>query len=101
MLPLLLFNVISGLVMDKAQDLAKDHVEEMIDNIFPKDAKKELDKVIKEDPTHIFNTAKEALMGAVEGKLPISMKDGKILPIELSIKIKYDPSTGSVEVVKS
>ena len=100
MLPLLLFNVISGLVMDKAQDLAKDHVEEMIDNIFPKDAKKELDKVIKEDPTHIFNTAKEALMGAVEGKLPISMKDGKILPIELSIKIKYDPSTGSVEVVK-
>ena len=101
MLPLLLFNVISGLVMDKAQDLAKDHVEEMIDNIFPKDAKKELDKVIKEDPTHIFNTAKEALMGAVEGKLPISMKNGKILPIELSIKIKYDPSTGSVEVVKS
>ncbi len=101
MLPLLLFNVISGLVMDKAQDLAKDHVEEMIDNIFPKDAKKELDKVIKEDPTHIFNTAKEALMGAVEGKLPISMKDGKILPIELSIKIKYDPSTGSVEVMKS
>jgi len=80
MLPLLLFNVISGLVMDKAQDLAKDHVEEMIDNIFPKDAKKELDKVIKED---------------------ISMKDGKILPIELSIKIKYDPSTGSVEVMKS
>ena len=40
-------------------------------------------------------------MGAVEGKFPISMKDGKILPIELSIKIKYDPSTGSVEVMKS
>ena len=79
MLPILLFNVISGLVMDKAQDLAKDHVEKMIDDILPKDAKKELDKVIKEDTTHTFNTAKEALMGAVEGKLPISMKDGKIL----------------------
>jgi len=101
MLPILLFNVISGLVMDKAQDLAKDHVEKMIDDILPKDAKKELDKVIKEDTTHTFNTAKEALMGAVEGKLPISMKDGKILPIELCIKIKYDPSTGSVEVMKS
>ena len=35
MLPLLLFNVISGLVMDKAQDLAKDHVERMIDDILP------------------------------------------------------------------
>jgi len=101
MLPLLLFNVISGLVMDKAQDLAKDHVERMIDDILPDSAKKELDKVVKSDPSHTFTTAKDALMGAVEGKLPISMKDGKILPIELSIKIKYDPSTGSVEVVKS
>ena len=101
MLPLLLFNVISGLVMDKAQDLAKDHVESMIDDILPDSAKKELDKVVKADPSHTFTTAKDALMGAVEGKLPISMKDGKILPIELSIKIKYDPSTGSIEVVKS
>ena len=101
MLPLLLFNVISGLVMDKAQDLAKDHVERMIDDILPDSAKKELDKVVKSDPSHTFTTAKDALMGAVEGKLPISMKDGKILPIELSIKIKYDPSTGSVEVVES
>jgi len=101
MLPLLLFNVISGLVMDKAQDLAKDHVERMIDDILPDSAKKELDKVVKSDPSHTFTTAKDALMGAVEGKLPISMKDGKILPIELSIKIKYDPSTGSVEVMKS
>ena len=101
MLPLLLFNVISGLVMDKAQDLAKDHVERMIDDILPDSAKKELDKVVKADPSHTFITAKDALMGAVEGKFPISMKDGKILPIELSIKIKYDPSTGSVEVMKS
>ena len=101
MLPLLLFNVISGLVMDKAQDLAKDHVERMIVDILPDSAKKELDKVVKADPSHTFTTAKDALMGAVEGKLPIPMKDGKILPIELSIKIKYDPSTGSVEVMKS
>tara|TARA_Y100001949_G_scaffold73551_1_gene62418 strand:- start:314 stop:619 length:306 start_codon:yes stop_codon:yes gene_type:complete len=101
MLPILLFNVISGLVMDKAQDLAKDHVEKMIDDILPDSAKKELDKVVKADPSHTFTTAKDALMGAVEGKLPIPMKDGKILPIELYIKIKYDPSTGSIEVVKS
>ena len=101
MLPLLLFNVISGLVMDKAQDLAKDHVERMIDDILPDSAKKELDKVVKSDPSHTFTNAKDALMGAVEGKFPISMKNGKILPIELSIKIKYDPSTGSVEVMKS
>ena len=101
MLPLLLFNVISGLVMDKAQDLAKDHVERMIDDILPDSAKKELDKVVKSDPSHTFTTAKDALMGAVEGKFAISMKNGKILPIELSIKIKYDPSTGSVEVMNS
>ena len=101
MLPVLLFNVIAGLVIDKAQDLAKEHVEAMIDDLLPDSAKKELDKVVKADPSHTFTTAKDALMGAVEGKFPISMKNGKILPIELSIKIKYDPSTGSVEVMKS
>ena len=32
MLPLLLFNVISSLVVDKATDLATEHVESMIDD---------------------------------------------------------------------
>ena len=62
----LLFNVISGLVVDKATDLATEHVEEMIDDLLPDNAKKELDKIIKEDPSHQFETAKEALIGAVE-----------------------------------
>ena len=100
MLPVLLFNVISGLVMDKAQDLAKDHVESMIDSILPKEAKKELDKLVKEDPTHKFNTAKDALMGAVEGKLPVVKADGSLLPIEVTIKLKIDPTTGSFDIVK-
>ena len=43
MLPVLLFNVLSGLVVDKATNLAKEHVEEMIDNILPQEAKDELD----------------------------------------------------------
>ena len=46
MLAGLLFNVISGLVMDKAQDLATAHVEKMIDSIIPDAAKKELDTVM-------------------------------------------------------
>ena len=71
MLPILLFNVISSLVVDKATDLATEHVESMIDDLLPKDAKKELDKFIKDDPAHTFTNAKDALMGAVEGKLPI------------------------------
>ena len=100
MLPLagMLFNVVAGLIVDKAQDLAHEHVEKMIDDILPDKAKKELDKIVKEDPTHTFENAKDALMGAVEGKLPISLKDGKVLPIELTIKVKYDPTTGSIEV---
>ena len=100
MLPLagMLFNVVAGLVVDKAQDLAHEHVEKMIDDILPDKAKKELDKVVKEDPSHTFENAKDALMGAVEGKLPINLKDGKVLPIELTIKVKYDPTTGSIEV---
>ena len=101
MLPVLLFNVISSLVVDKCTDLATEHVEAMIDEILPDSAKKELDKIIKADPTHVFDNAKDALQGAVEGKLPVQLKDGKVLPIEITFKVKYDPTTGSFDVDKS
>ena len=100
MLPMLLFNVVSSLVVDKAQDLAKEHVEKMIDDIFPDDAKEELDEIIKSDPAHQFESATEALQGAMEGKLPISLKDGTMKPIELNFKVKYDPNSGKVDIVQ-
>ena len=100
MLPLLLFNVISSLVVDKATDLATEHVEGMIDDLLPKEAKKELDKFIKDDPAHTFTNAKDALMGAVEGKLPIIKADGTVKPIEMTFTLKYDPTTGSFDIVK-
>ena len=98
MLPLLLFNVISSLVVDKATDLATEHVESMIDDLLPSSAKKELDKAIKEDPAHQFTTAKEALMAAVDGNLPITKADGTLKPIEKTFTIIFDPTTGSVEI---
>ena len=100
MLPLLLFNVISSLVVDKATDLAMEHVESMIDDLLPTSAKKELDKAIKDDPAHIFTNAKDALMGAVEGKLPIMKADGTLKPIEITFTVSYDPTTGSVDIEK-
>ena len=101
MLPLagMLFNVVAGLIVDKAQDLAHEHVEKMIDDVLPDKAKKELDKIVKEDPTHTFENAKDALMGAVEGKLPINLKDGTLKPIELTVKVKFDPNTQKIEVI--
>ena len=101
MLPLagMLFNVVAGLIVDKAQDLAHEHVEKMIDDVLPDKAKKELDKIVKEDPTHTFENAKDALMGAVEGKLPINLKDGTLKPIELTVKVKFDPNTQKLEVI--
>ena len=101
MLPVLLFNVISSLVVDKCTDLATEHVEPMIDEILPDKAKKELDKIVKDDPSHTFDNAKDALMGAVEGKLPIVKADGTLKPIEMTFTIKYDPTTGSIDVDKS
>ena len=100
MLPILLFNVISSLVVDKATDLATEHVESMIDDLLPKDAKKELDKFIKDDPAHTFTNAKDALMGAVDGKLPIMKADGTLKPIERTFTVSYDPTTGSVDIDK-
>ena len=101
MLPLLLFNVISSLVVDKATDLATEHVESMIDDLLPDSAKKELDKAIKADPSHTFDNAKDALMAAGEGKLPIVKADGTLKPIEVTFTVKYDPTTGSVDIDKS
>ena len=101
MLPVLLFNVISSLVVDKCTDLATEHVESMIDDLLPESAKKELDKAIKADPSHTFDNAKDALMGAVEGKLPIVKADGTLKPIEMTFTVKYDPTTGSIDVDKS
>ena len=98
MLPVLLFNVISGLVVDKATDLATEHVEEMIDDLLPDNAKKELDKIVKEDPSHQFETAKEALIGAVEGKLPIVKADGTLKPIEMTFTVTFDPTTVSMDI---
>ena len=98
MLPLLLFNVISSLVADKATDLATEHVESMIDDLLPSSAKKELDKAIKEDPAHQFTTAKEALMAAVDGNLPIIKADGTLRPIEKSFTVTYNPTDGSIDI---
>ena len=102
MLPLagMLFNVVSGLIMDKASTLAKEHVEKMIDDVLPDEAKQELDEIIKSDPEHTFESANDALIGAAESKLPIPMKDGKLLPIEQSFTIKFDPNTRQVEFVQ-
>ena len=102
MLPLagLLFNVISSLVVDKATDLATEHVENMLEDILPDSAKKELDKIIKEDSHHTFTNAKDALMGAVEGKLPILKADGTLKPIEITFTVKYDPTSGSIDIEK-
>ena len=101
MLPVLLFNVISSLVVDKATDLAQEHVESMIDDLLPKEAKKELDKAIKDDPAHPHTNAKDALMAAVEGKLPIVKADGTLKPIEFNIKVSFDPTTGEIDIDKS
>ena len=62
-------------------------------------AKKELDKIIKSDTSHTFNNAKDALKGAVEGKLPVQLKDGKFMPLELTVTLKFDPNTQKIEVL--
>ena len=96
----MLFNVLSSLVVDKATDLAQEHVEDMIEDLLPESAKKELDKAVKDDPTHQFTNAKDALMGAVEGKLPIVKADGTLKPIEITFTVSYDPTTGSIDIEK-
>ena len=44
--------------------------------------------------------AKDALLAAVEGKLPIVKADGTLKPIEMTFTVSYDPTTGSIDVEK-
>ena len=45
--------------MDKAQSLASDHVEAMIDANFDKDQKEALDKVVNAMPDNSFKSVRE------------------------------------------
>ena len=46
MIPALLLNVIKGLIVDKAQNLAVEHVKSAIGGILSDDDMKELDKIV-------------------------------------------------------
>ena len=59
MLETLLLNTIKSLVLDKAQSLASDHVEAMIDANFNEDQKKALDAVVDAMPDNSFKSVKE------------------------------------------
>lgn len=59
MLEGLLINLVKSLVMDKAQSLASDHVEAMIDANFDDDQKQALDKVVDAMPDNTFKSVRE------------------------------------------
>ena len=39
------------------------------------------------------------IFGFNKGKLPVKMKDGKLLPIEMTVKVRFDPNTQKLEVI--
>ena len=44
--------------------------------------------------THTTSTIfKDVPVALAEGKLPVKMKDGKLLPIEMTVKVRFDPNT--------
>ena len=59
MLETLLLNTIKSLVLDKAQSLASDHVDAMIDANFNKDQRKALDAVVDAMPDNSFKSVKD------------------------------------------
>lgn len=91
MLPLLLMNVITGLVADKAQDLAKDHVSKMLDDVLPDNAKKALDVIVSADPTQPAKSFAEFIESGVQSS--VDSPDP-----EVNIKVTFDPDTGQFKV---
>ena len=61
MIPALLLNVIKGLIVDKAQDLAVEHVKSAIGSILSEDDMKELDKVVDKMEDNGFTNVSDFL----------------------------------------
>ena len=59
MLETLLLNTIKSLVIDKAQSLASDHVDAIIDANFNADQREALDKVVDAMPDNSFKSVRE------------------------------------------
>ena len=59
MLETLLLNTIKSLVLDKAQSLASDHVDAMIDANFNEEQREALDKVVDAMPDNSFKSVRE------------------------------------------
>ena len=57
--PALLINIIQSLVMDKAQNLAVEHVTKAIDENLNDNQKKLLDCVVEEMPDNAFKSIKD------------------------------------------
>ena len=56
MLPTILIGIFKTLIVDKAQDLAVEHVRSVISSSLTNDQKKELDQLVSNDKAHSFNT---------------------------------------------
>jgi hypothetical protein len=57
--PALLINILQSLVVDKAQDLAMQHVQKAIDDNLHDTQKKMLDYVVEEMPDNSFKSFKD------------------------------------------
>ena len=61
MIEALLLNILKGLVVDKAQSLAKEHVQEALDRNLDETQKHALDAIVNAMPDNSFKSVKELL----------------------------------------
>lgn len=124
MLPMLvpmLTNVIGGLVADTASNLAKEHVMDMVDKVIPPEAKEAIDAVVSADPTNPCGSMTELIeriadplddsvpsMPAMPDMGDVASAAGGMMgavadmvgPIEMQVKLSFDPKTMDVNIEK-
>ena len=81
------------------QNLAKEHVEKMIDDVLPEEAKQN-SMISSRTIQNIHLRMQRMPSWQQRKKLPIPMKDGKLLPIEQHFTIRFDPNTRKVELIQ-
>ena len=117
----MLTNVIGGLVADTASNLAKEHVMDMVDKVIPPEAKEAIDAVVSADPSNPCSSMTELIgriadpddtevpsLPAMPDMSDVASAAGGMMgavadmvgPIEMQVKLSFDPKTMDVNIEK-
>ena len=109
MLPMLvpmLTNVIGGLVADKATNMAKEHVMDMVEKVVPPEAMEMVDQMVSADPNNPCSSMSELIDRMADPEdmdvpaMPAMPEMPSVGTMSIDCRVSFDPTTMDISVEK-